>query len=149
MLGLTQARRGDQKEEDGRDREGGGDGAGLASRVRGVFDQEDRLGGPQGADVLEELGATEDARLIEIALAELRAEGEVGHAERGKVRRNRKLTRTQATTPVDSNSRGGVQIAANSPLTVQGARFVLEQGENLNTDQSLLLNGVWTMITSL
>ena len=144
---LTQARRGDQKEEDGR--EGGGDGAGLALRVRGVFDQEDRPGGAQGADVLEELGATEDARLIEIALAELRAEGEVGHAERGKVRRNRKLTRTQATTPVDANPRGGVQIAANSPLTVQGARFVLEQGENLNTDQSLLLNGVWTMITSL
>ena len=41
------------------------------------------------------------------------------------------------------------EIAANSPLTVQGTRFVLEQGENLTTDQSLLLNGIWTMITSL
>ncbi|MGB0618452.1 MAG: enoyl-CoA hydratase-related protein [Myxococcota bacterium] len=42
-----------------------------------------------------------------------------------------------------------LEIAANSPLTVQGTRFVLEQGENLTTDQSLLLNGIWTMMTSL
>ncbi len=41
------------------------------------------------------------------------------------------------------------EIAANSPLAVQGTRFVLEQGEELTTDQSLLLNGLWTMITSL
>lgn len=41
------------------------------------------------------------------------------------------------------------EIAANSPLAVQGTRFVLEQGEELTTDQSLLLNGIWTMITSL
>ena len=32
---------------------------------------------------------------------------------------------------------------------MQGTRFVLEQGEELTTDQSLLLNGIWTMITSL
>jgi len=41
------------------------------------------------------------------------------------------------------------EIAANSPLAVQGTRFVLEQGEDLTTDQSLLMNGIWTMITSL
>lgn len=42
-----------------------------------------------------------------------------------------------------------LEIAANSPLAVQGTRFVLDQGAELTTDQSLLLNGIWTMITSL
>lgn len=42
-----------------------------------------------------------------------------------------------------------MEIAANSPLAVQGTRFVLAQDEDLTTEQSLLLNGMWTMITSL
>ncbi|MEJ2531355.1 MAG: enoyl-CoA hydratase-related protein [Halioglobus sp.] len=42
-----------------------------------------------------------------------------------------------------------VEIAANSPLAVRGTKFVLQQGENLTTEQSLLLNGLWTMMTSL
>ena len=42
-----------------------------------------------------------------------------------------------------------LEIAANAPLAVRGTKFVLEQGEDLTTDQSLLLNGIWTMITTL
>jgi len=41
------------------------------------------------------------------------------------------------------------EIASNAPLAVRGTKFVLEQGEELTTDQSLLLNGIWTMITTL
>ena len=41
------------------------------------------------------------------------------------------------------------EIAANAPLAVRGTKFILQQGENLSTEQSLLLNGLWTMITSL
>jgi enoyl-CoA hydratase/carnithine racemase len=41
------------------------------------------------------------------------------------------------------------EIAANAPLAVRGTKFVLQQGENLTTEQSLLLNGMWTMMTSL
>lgn len=40
-------------------------------------------------------------------------------------------------------------IAANSPLAVRGTKFMLQQGEDLTTDQSLLLNGLWTMATNL
>ena len=42
-----------------------------------------------------------------------------------------------------------LEIAANSPLAVKGTKFILDQGEDLTTDQSLLLNGIWTMITNL
>ena len=42
-----------------------------------------------------------------------------------------------------------LEIAANAPLAVRGTKFVLENGEDLTTDQSLLLNGIWTMITTL
>ena len=41
------------------------------------------------------------------------------------------------------------EIAANAPLAVQGTKFILQQSENLTTEQSLLLNGLWTMTTSL
>jgi enoyl-CoA hydratase len=41
------------------------------------------------------------------------------------------------------------QIAANSPLAVRGTKFILQQSEDLTTEQSLLLNGLWTMVTSL
>ena len=40
-------------------------------------------------------------------------------------------------------------IAANAPLAVRGTKFILQQGEDLTTEQSLLLNGLWTMVTSL
>jgi enoyl-CoA hydratase len=32
---------------------------------------------------------------------------------------------------------------------VRGTKFVLENGEDLTTEQSLLLNRIWTMITTL
>jgi enoyl-CoA hydratase len=41
------------------------------------------------------------------------------------------------------------QIAANSPMAVRGTKFILQQGEDLTTEQSLLLNGLYTMVTSL
>jgi enoyl-CoA hydratase len=41
------------------------------------------------------------------------------------------------------------EIAANAPLAVRGTKFVLQQGEDLTTEQSLLLNGLWTMVTTL
>ena len=40
-------------------------------------------------------------------------------------------------------------MAANSPLAVKGTKFILEQGEDLTTEQSLLLNSLYTMATSL
>jgi enoyl-CoA hydratase len=42
-----------------------------------------------------------------------------------------------------------LEIAANAPLAVRGTKFVLTQSEDLTTEQSLLLNGIWTMITTL
>jgi enoyl-CoA hydratase len=41
------------------------------------------------------------------------------------------------------------EIAANPPLAVRGTKFILQQGEDLTTEQSLLLNGLWTMVTTL
>ena len=41
------------------------------------------------------------------------------------------------------------EIAANAPLAVRGTKFILEQSEDLTTEQSLLLNGLWTMTTTL
>jgi len=41
------------------------------------------------------------------------------------------------------------EIAANAPLAVRGSKFILQQSEDLTTEQSLLLNGLWTMTTSL
>lgn len=41
------------------------------------------------------------------------------------------------------------EIAANAPLAVRGTKFILRESEDLTTEQSLLLNGIWTMITSL
>lgn len=40
-------------------------------------------------------------------------------------------------------------IAANAPLAVRGTKFILRQSEELTTEQSLLLNGLWTMATTL
>jgi len=42
-----------------------------------------------------------------------------------------------------------MEIAANAPLAVRGTKFILGQSEDLTTEQSLLLNGIWTMITTL
>jgi enoyl-CoA hydratase len=42
-----------------------------------------------------------------------------------------------------------LEIAANAPLAVRGTKFVLTESEDLTTEQSLLLNGIWTMITTL
>ena len=41
------------------------------------------------------------------------------------------------------------EIAANAPLAVRGTKFMLQQGEDLTTEQSLLLNGLWTMVANL
>jgi len=41
------------------------------------------------------------------------------------------------------------EIAANAPLAVRGTKFILAESEDLTTEQSLLLNGIWTMITTL
>ena len=41
------------------------------------------------------------------------------------------------------------EIADNPPLAVRGTKFMLQQGEDLTTDQSLLLNGLWTMVANL
>lgn len=41
------------------------------------------------------------------------------------------------------------EIASNAPMAVRGTKFILQQSEDLTTEQSLLLNGLWTMATSL
>lgn len=41
------------------------------------------------------------------------------------------------------------EIAANAPMAVRGTKFILRQSEDLTTEQSLVLNGLWTMATSL
>ncbi len=41
------------------------------------------------------------------------------------------------------------QIAANPPMAVQGTKFMLRQSENLTTEQSLMFNGMFTLMTSL
>jgi len=41
------------------------------------------------------------------------------------------------------------QIAANPPMAVRGTKFMLQQSETLTTEQSLLVNGMFTMMTSL
>ncbi len=41
------------------------------------------------------------------------------------------------------------QIAANPPMAVQGTKYMLQQSETLTTEQSLLFNGMFTMMTSL
>ena len=40
-------------------------------------------------------------------------------------------------------------IAANPPMAVRGTKFMLQQSETLTTEQSLLMNGMFTMLTSL
>lgn len=40
-------------------------------------------------------------------------------------------------------------IGENAPMAVRGTKFILQQSEDLTTEQSLLLNGLWTMATSL
>ncbi|MBL4631230.1 MAG: enoyl-CoA hydratase/isomerase family protein, partial [Paraglaciecola sp.] len=41
------------------------------------------------------------------------------------------------------------EIAANSPMAVRGTKFILRQSQNMTDEQSLLLNGMFTMMTSL
>jgi len=50
---------------------------------------------------------------------------------------------------VDIATACDIRLAANAPLAVRGTKFVLSQSEDLTTEQSLLLNGIWTMITTL
>ncbi|MAJ80422.1 MAG: enoyl-CoA hydratase [Porticoccaceae bacterium] len=40
-------------------------------------------------------------------------------------------------------------IASNSTLAVRGTKFILQQSEDLTTEQSLLLNGMYTLMTSM
>lgn len=40
-------------------------------------------------------------------------------------------------------------IAANPPMAVRGTKFMLQQSETLTTDQSLMMNGMFTLMTSL
>jgi enoyl-CoA hydratase len=42
-----------------------------------------------------------------------------------------------------------MEIAANAPLAVRGTKYILSESENMTTEQSLMLNGIWTMITTL
>ena len=42
-----------------------------------------------------------------------------------------------------------LEIAANSPMTVRGTKFMLQQNEDLSTEQSLLFNALFTLSTSL
>ena len=41
------------------------------------------------------------------------------------------------------------EIAANPPMAVQGTKFMLQQSDTLTTEQSLLMNGMFTLMTSL
>jgi enoyl-CoA hydratase len=41
------------------------------------------------------------------------------------------------------------EIADNAPLAVRGTKLMLQKGKDLTTDQSLLLNGLLTMATTL
>jgi len=43
----------------------------------------------------------------------------------------------------------GDEIAANAPLAVRGSKFMLRHAEDLTTEQSLLLNNLWTAATNL
>jgi enoyl-CoA hydratase len=56
---------------------------------------------------------------------------------------------SSAEAAMDAGLELANQIAANSPMAVRGTKFILQQGENLTTDQSLLLNGMYTLISSL
>ena len=54
-----------------------------------------------------------------------------------------------AVAAMDAGLEMAKQIAANSPMAVRGTKFILQQSENLSTDQSLLLNGMYTLLSSL
>ena len=41
------------------------------------------------------------------------------------------------------------EIAANAPLAVRGSKMMLRNGEELTTEQGLLLNNLWTAATCL
>ena len=41
------------------------------------------------------------------------------------------------------------EIAANSPMAVRGTKYILRKSENLTEEQSLTLNGMFTLMTSL
>lgn len=56
---------------------------------------------------------------------------------------------SSAEAAMDAGLELANQIAANSPMAVRGTKFILQQGESLTTDQSLLLNGMYTLISSL
>jgi len=56
---------------------------------------------------------------------------------------------TDADTAYQAARELAADIAANAPLAVRGTKFILQQGEDLTTEQSLLLNGLWTMVTTL
>jgi len=56
---------------------------------------------------------------------------------------------SSAEAAMDAGLELANQIAANSPMAVRGTKFILQQSENLSTDQSLLLNGMYTLLSSL
>ena len=41
------------------------------------------------------------------------------------------------------------EIASNSPMAVRGTKYILRKSENLTEEQSLTLNGMFTLMTSL
>ena len=54
-----------------------------------------------------------------------------------------------AEAAYDAGMALATQIAANPPMAVRGTKFMLQQSETLTTEQSLLMNGMFTMMTSL
>ena len=40
-------------------------------------------------------------------------------------------------------------IATNSPMAVRGTKFILRQSQNMTDEQSLMINGMFTLMTSL
>ena len=47
------------------------------------------------------------------------------------------------------NGAGSATSPGNSPMAVRGTKFILRQSENLTDQQSLMVNGMYTMMTSL
>ena len=54
-----------------------------------------------------------------------------------------------AEASMDAGMALAQEIAGNSPMAVRGTKFILRQSENLTDEQSLMVNGMYTMMTSL
>ena len=48
-----------------------------------------------------------------------------------------------------SGAISGTNLSASGTLAVTGTKFMLQQSENLTTEQSLMMNGMFTLMTSL